>query len=256
MSIEQVTCPSCGNPVLATSRFCPECGYNLASYTQATGQLPSLSPGTPTLELGSLSDAQRAQFYESLQSPPPQQQPEVAGPMRAIEPPEYQTPLHGGSLVPLSQDEVAIPPPPIYSDSRMLQPTEFQPAGPIQTYPTFSQPPISYGSYQVQVDNAPPKNPIMGFLLELLGLVGLLGIGHMYSGHVPRGITLMLGWFVYGLVLLLVVFPANLVLSFCTLGTVQCLIYPFIALFLLVPILSGYWAHNELEADVRRGGHR
>jgi hypothetical protein len=134
----------------------------------------------------------------------------------------------------------------------MLQPIELQPGGPVQAYPTFSQPSTTYGSYQVQVDDdAPVKNPIMGFLLELLGFVGFLGVGHMYSGHVPRGISLMLLWFVYGLIVLFVVIPANLVVTFCTLGTVQCFMYPFIAIFIVVPLLSGFWAHNELEAEVR-----
>ena len=61
----------------------------------------------------------------------------------------------------------------------------------------------------------------------------------MYSGHVPRGVTLMLGWFIYGLIVLLVVIPVNAGITFCTLGTVQCFMYPFIAIFLVVPLLSG-----------------
>ena len=277
-----VTCPSCGNQVPGTSRFCPECGYNLASYAQATGQLPSLSAGTPTLDLGSLDVARQAQIMGASQDSQgiqgmqgtqdtqgvwslPQQQPEQpfqlgtggTGAPTSGQPSQHvgqgQTQAHGGSLVPVNQGELVVPPPPLYRDSQMLQPTELNPAGPLQVYPTFSQPPATtYGSYEVQVDDEPVKNPIMGFLLELLGLVGLLGIGQMYSGHVPRGIVMMLGWFIYCLLVLFVVFPTNLVLSFCTLGTVQCFIYPFIAIFILVPLLSGYWVHNDLEARMRR----
>ena len=254
MSMEMVTCPSCGNQVSTTSRFCPECGYNLASYAQATGQLPALAPGTPTLDLGSLTDEQRNQVASSIQ-------PTEVHPIPQLDPSSQQAPSQssqpqGGSLVPVTRDELAIPPPPAYRDSQMLQPTELNPAGPLQ-YPTFSQPPTTYGSYQVQIeDDTPPKNPIMGFLLELLGLVGLLGIGHMFAGRVPRGIALMLLWFVYGLVILFVVIPANVVVTFCTLGTVQCFMFPFIAIFIVVPLLSGFWAHNELEAAVRRKNRR
>ncbi|HKP53921.1 MAG TPA: zinc-ribbon domain-containing protein [Chloroflexia bacterium] len=263
MSMEPVTCPSCGNQVPSTSRFCPECGYNLTSYAQATGQLPGLSAGTPTLDLGSLTEEQRSQLAaasqpSSTQQPTPPDQSVQGGagtPVPGQSTSQGQS--HGGSLVPVTHDELALPPPPLYRDSQMLQPSEFQPAGPVQSYPTFSQPSTTYGSYQVQLDDdAPAKNPIMGFLLELLGLVGFLGVGHMYSGHVPRGISLMLLWFVYGLVVLFVVIPANLVVTFCTLGTVQCFMYPFIAIFIIVPLLSGFWAHNELEADMRRRTRR
>ncbi len=251
MSMEMVTCPSCGNQVSNASRFCPECGYNLTSYAQATGQLPTLAGGTPTLDLGSLSEEQRNQLALASQ-PSSVQQPDQPGQASGGIPTPSQGQSPGSSLVPVTRDEMAIPPPPIYRDSQMLQPVDLQPGGPVQAYPTFSQPSTTYGSYQVQVDDdAPVKNPILGFLLELLGLVGFLGIGQMYSGHVPRGISLMLLWFVYGLVILFVVIPANFVVTFCTLGTVQCFMYPFIAIFIIVPVLSGFWAYNELEAEVR-----
>lgn len=271
MSVEMVTCPSCGNQVPATSRFCPECGYNLASFAQATGQLPPLTPGTPTLELGSLTEEQRAQMGVSQGTP---EQPQyIAGseqsfnaqggleprPMQAQGQSEPQP--RGGSLVPISQNELSVPPPPMYRDSQLsqsLQPTELNPAGPIQSYPMFSQPATTtYGSYQVDIeDDTPPRNPIIGFLLELGGLVGFLGVGHMYSGHVPRGISLMLLWFIYGLIVLFVVIPVNAGITLCTFGTVQCFMYPFIAIFIVVPLLSGFWVHNDLDAAVRRRRRR
>lgn len=262
MSTEMVTCPSCGNAVPANSRFCPECAYNLSSYAQATGHLPSLSPGTPTLELGALSSEEYAQVLASSQAPTsmyPQtggaEQPGVGAPTGIQPQPQPQN----LSLVPLAHDELTIPPPPVYSESRMLQPAEFQPGGPIQTYPTFSQHNVTYGSYQVQVDDDPPKNPLIGFLLELLGMVGFLGIGQMYAGHVPRGITMMIGWFVYGVFLLLIIISTNVVnfiISCLRIGDLNCLTYPFLAIFILVPILSGFAVHSELEANVRRRAGR
>jgi hypothetical protein len=260
MSIDMVTCPSCGNEVPGNSRFCPECGYNLASYVQATGQLPPLSPGTLTLNLGSLSSEQQAQVTAVSQSPQseapqqPAQSDQGAWTQPASQPQQQNT-----SLVPVGQDALAIPPPPLYRDSQMLQPTELNPAGPLQIYPTFSQPATTYGSYQVQVDDEPAKNPLIGFLLELMGLFGFLGVGHMYSGHVPRGIVLMLTWFVYSIVFLLVIIFAN-VASFFTsclgIGNLNCLIYPFLAVFIIVPILSGFAVHNKLDTEVRRRAPR
>ena len=277
MSSEMVTCPSCGNQVPAASRFCPECGYNLASFAQATGQLPPLTPGTPTQELGSLSDEEREELAASQGWPVQSSQPQQLGGSQQLgqtpapamgamgdqgfgQPQGVSEQPRGGSLVPIPQNELAFPPPPTYRDSQMsqsLQPTELNPAGPIQTYPMFSQPaPTTYGSYQVDVDDRPPRNPLMGFLLELIGYIGLLGIGHMYSGHIPRGIVLTLAWILYGVIVLIFVLPASAAITFCTLGTVQCFAYPFYAIYFIMPILSGFWVHNDLDAEVKRRNRR
>ncbi len=139
------------------------------------------------------------------------------------------------------------------------------PAGPSYTPPTpppyppaqqYAPPPTSASAYtfirveQGQVAHggqqyAPPpaypqagiapKDPTTALLLELLGYLGFLGIGHVYAGKTGRGIALLIGWWAYLII--------GIVSAFVLIG---CLL-----LFggLAVPILSGLWIKNELEKE-------
>ena len=41
------------------------------------------------------------------------------------------------------------------------------------------------------------KDPAVGLLLELLGYIGFLGIGHIWAGKTSRGVALLIGYWVY-----------------------------------------------------------
>jgi hypothetical protein len=76
------------------------------------------------------------------------------------------------------------------------------------------------------------KNPTTAFLLELLGYLGLQGIGWIYLGGmgILAGLTLLIGWWL--------VFLGTLLL------TGGCCTLPF---YLLMPILSGLVVRYVLE---------
>ena len=42
------------------------------------------------------------------------------------------------------------------------------------------------------------KNPNLAFLLELLGILGFLGIGNLYAGRIKGGILRLLLWWLFG----------------------------------------------------------
>jgi hypothetical protein len=107
---------------------------------------------------------------------------------------------------------------------------------PVQPYSNTPQPTTNY-QYQPQVGVAgvPPRDPTVAALLELLGYIGFLGIGHIYAGRVTRGIALMVGWWIYWAVtaVLLVV-----LIGFC-----------FALLGLAGPILSALWIKSDIEKE-------
>ena len=90
------------------------------------------------------------------------------------------------------------------------------------------------------VQYAPPAQPAgrrdrdLAFLLEVLpGLFGLLGIGHMYGGNVVRGVSLLLGYWIF------MAFEGALMfvgVGFCLLPA-----------NLVLPLLSAFWVRRELE---------
>ncbi len=106
----------------------------------------------------------------------------------------------------------------------------YPPPNPIQQ--AYQQP-----QYGQQAYVRPLRNPNLAFLLELLGYVGFLGIGHLYAGNIIGGaILLLFGW---GIAIFL--FKIGVILSIFTLGLGLCLIVP---LFLAVPLISGFWARR------------
>jgi hypothetical protein len=112
--------------------------------------------------------------------------------------------------------------------------------------PQTPVPPPAYGqqaypqpAYPPHYAYARPKDPTIGLLLELIGLFGFLGIGHIYAGKVTRGVVLMASFFMY-----FIVFGC---LSFVLVGI------PFLLLYWVVPIISGLYLRNEMERELRQG---
>lgn len=84
----------------------------------------------------------------------------------------------------------------------------------------------------------PVRDPSVGFLLEILpGLFGFLGLGHMYSGQVARGVAFMLVYWAFLFVELMLLM---MVVGICLL--------PF---NLLIPIGSAFWLKGEMDRCAR-----
>ena len=89
----------------------------------------------------------------------------------------------------------------------------------------------------------------MALLLELLGIVGFLGIGHIYAGQTTRGVALMVGWFLYGIIATFFLIPLISFGSILTCGAGCLLFIPLLLVWWGAPIGSGLWAKNELEKE-------
>ncbi len=240
MSVENVTCLACGNSMPASARFCPNCGYANAdvaptpSEEAAVIQPPAPDSGSPMIDITDRSGL-------------PYTPPAPAGPAGpapgAWQPGQYNsgsvyTPPPS-NLAPQLQPQYA-PPPQQYSQTQSFQQQGMQVQPPAQSLPEYSQAPLNR-QYQPQAGlaGASPRDPTIALLLELLGYIGFLGIGHIYAGRTARGIASLVGWWVYvGLSAVL------------TLLLIGCLM-----LFagLAVPILSGLWVKNELDKERLRG---
>jgi len=107
---------------------------------------------------------------------------------------------------------------------------------PVQAYSNAPQNPINY-QYQPQagVAGTPQRDPTIALLLELLGYIGFLGIGHIYAGRTTRGVLLMLGWWCYWAVTAVLMI---VLVGFC-----------FALLGLAGPIASGLWIRSDLEKE-------
>lgn len=107
----------------------------------------------------------------------------------------------------------------------------YSPQPPQQPYnqPPYGQPPYGQPPY-----GQPPKDPGVGLALELIGLVGLQGIGWLWAGEVAIGVGLLIGWFVFLTVEVLLMFA---LIGFC-----------LVPLNLIVPIASGVILMNRLKA--------
>ncbi|MFL5733721.1 MAG: hypothetical protein ACJ78Q_11015 [Chloroflexia bacterium] len=173
---------------------------------------------------------------------PPQYYPAAPVEQQAGQPPAYAPyPLQPqGQAQPPSQPGQAPyvqPPGAAYgSETQAFSQYGGQAEPPVQAYSNAPQPPINY-QYQQQagVAGTPPRDPTVALLLELLGYIGFLGIGHIYAGRVTRGVLLLVGWWCYLTISAILVI---LVVGLCML-----------LLALAGPIASGLWIRNELEKE-------
>ncbi len=183
--------------------------------------------GSPTANIGSAVEG--AHYTPSPPSPAWQPGQYASNPAQGGQAPN-QPPAY--SPDPMQQGQVL----PQYGQAQGL--TQYgaqpyaQPPAPVYGQP----PPINY-QYQQQIGVAgvPTRNPTVALLLELLGYVGFLGIGHLYAGRTARGIAMLIGWWVYLIVSSILVI---VLIGFCLL-----------LVGLVVPILSGLWIKRDLERD-------
>jgi hypothetical protein len=83
------------------------------------------------------------------------------------------------------------------------------------------------------------RDPMVAFLLELIGYIWVLGIGHMYAGRIGRGVALLLGWWAYWGIAAVLFFTVIFIPITC----VMAILWP------VVPILSGFWIKRDLDRE-------
>lgn len=86
-------------------------------------------------------------------------------------------------------------PPPYYPPPSGQFPPPYYP--PPVFYPDPAAP---YGRHPLTGELFSDKSKVIAGLLQLLGLVGVLGIGRIYLGNTTLGITQLLGCLVFGIV--------------------------------------------------------
>ena len=86
-------------------------------------------------------------------------------------------------------------PPPYYPPPSGQFPPPYYP--PPVLYPDPAAP---YGRHPLTGEPFSDKSKVIAGLLQLLGLVGVLGIGRIYLGNTTLGITQLLGCLVFGIV--------------------------------------------------------
>lgn len=217
MSTEMTTCPVCGNSVVAGSKFCQNCGHIMSDGESARADV---SQGTPTVNI-SAQPAPTAPTY----APP--------GPAK-WEPGQY-----GTGVTPSAQpgQTTYMPPQPAYAAA-------YQPPAQMPVQQSYSQAPVSGQTYNANYLAASQRDPMVALLLELIGYIFVLGIGHMYAGRVTRGIGLLVGYWAYwGIVTVLFVTVAGIPIA-----CLMSILHP------VIPILSGLWARQDVINDRRIAG--
>lgn len=98
-------------------------------------------------------------------------------------------------------------PPPYYPPPSGQFPPPHYPPTPGQFPPPYYPPPVFYpdpaAPYGRDARTGEPfsdKSKVIAGLLQLLGLVGVLGIGRIYLGNTTLGITQLIGCLVFGIV--------------------------------------------------------
>lgn len=114
---------------------------------------------------------------------------------------------------------------------------------PVQSY---SQAPLGVGRQSTGniISGGMQRDPMIALLLELVGYVFVLGLGHMYAGRVGRGIALLLGYWLYWAI----AGTLFLTLLLSPIACLMALLHP------VVPILSGLWAKRDLDRERTAGG--
>jgi TM2 domain-containing membrane protein YozV len=101
--------------------------------------------------------------------------------------------------------------------------------------------------YAAAVSTVTPKDAGLAFVLEVLaGLFGFLGIGHMYSGQVGRGVTLLLVLWAYT--------AFEVVFVFVTFGFGLCFLPAMGLVHLGAPIVSALWLKRDMDARALAAG--
>jgi hypothetical protein len=144
----------------------------------------------------------------------------------------HANPAFANNPQPIAAPTVKVQTPPDYSQAPLPMQT--------QALGSYTPPALQY-QYQSQVGVAgiTQRDATVALLLELIGYVGILGIGHMYGGRLARGIILMLGWWFYwGIVIVLAI-----TVVFAPVACFMAILWP------VVPILSGFWIRNDILRD-------
>jgi hypothetical protein len=200
----------------------PEARYTPPS--NGAGDSPVLPGQPPTYNN---APAQDPYSWQPGQYAPPTQPQGGYTPPVAGQPTQYMPPQQG-----YAPDQYGLQQPPQY-------PAPYQGG--------YPQQPTIYGSGQ------PAKDSTIALLLELIGLVGFLGIGHIYAGKTNRGIGLLVGWFLGNIIAWWFLLPAFTAIT-CGVG---CLMFiPMLMANLGVPIGSGLWIKNELDRERAAMGMR
>ncbi len=86
-------------------------------------------------------------------------------------------------------------------------PPPYYPPPPGQFPPPYYPPPVfypdpaaPYGRHPLTGEPFSDKSKVIAGLLQLLGLVGVLGIGRIYLGNTTLGITQLVGCLVFGII--------------------------------------------------------
>lgn len=92
-------------------------------------------------------------------------------------------------------------PPPYYPPpGQYQQPSLFPPPLPYPPPGFYPDPAAPYGRDPVTGEPFSDKSKVVAGLLQLLGLVGVLGIGRIYLGYTALGMTQLLGGLIFGLI--------------------------------------------------------
>ena len=106
-------------------------------------------------------------------------------------PPPYYPPQHPTGQFPPPQYPTGQYPPPLYPPG-LYPPGQYPPPG--------FDPAAPFGRHPLTGEPFSDKSKVVAGLLQLLGLVGVVGIGRIYLGYTTLGITQLIGGVVLGLV--------------------------------------------------------
>jgi|GEM_PF-4535386 len=225
-------------------------GGSISSDTLRISPISDATPsGSPTVNISEQSASAASASY----SPPASQ----TEPLSSASAPAFTPPpaFNSAPMQPPGGQPVYTPPTQQGQGQSYYAPPaqQFQGQQPYAPPPQYNQAPPKtqmqgYGNYPPVYPGYGPqpgaaaKDPTTALLLELIGYVGILGIGHIYAGRTNRGIALLIGWILY--------LSVSGVLTLMCVGCAMLLIWP------LVPIGSGLWIKNDLEKERAMGMQR
>jgi TM2 domain-containing membrane protein YozV len=116
-----------------------------------------------------------------------------------------EPPFGGSEAPPPYQPPPYYPPPGQYQPyGQFPPPGQFGPAGqfppPVYPPPYYGDPTAPYGRDPLTGEPLSDKSKVVAGLLQLLGLVGILGIGRIYLGQTGFGITQLISGLLIGIV--------------------------------------------------------